>query len=185
MDDINEYNIILAILRYLETSRRNNTINAFTAFYQIDILKEIVHANYQETFHILKICEFLLDLFFGRYIEICRNFMLFNFYVPIMELIGSFYKNGERYTIFFQEFDFEFISDSLLLEFVDININIAAAGCMFDIINLKEGDGVKLFFEKDEKYEKFLKFITIDENTPCRKKIAFYRSSGLIFKNYI
>ena len=69
-----------------------------------------------------------------------------------MELIGSFYKNGERYTIFFQEFDFEFISDSLLLEFVDININIAAAGCMFVIINLKEGDGVKLFFEKYEKY---------------------------------
>lgn len=180
--------IIKKILNYFCTARMKGTIDMFSGSKKIEILNDIIASNYQGTFKILNICQHLVEFFFNGFIPICEKSNFFSLLNPTMKLIASFYNNGEQFTVFFNDFEFDFILNLMLVDNPNnLKGGIYATECIYSIINLKKEDGVFLFFGDETKYPKFIQFIEliISDDLPYLKKIAFYRLAGKIFEHFI
>lgn len=187
--------IIKKILGYFQKARINGTIDIFSGSEKIEILNDIIESNYQGTFKTLYICKFMVEFFFNEFIPLCERSLIFSLLNPTMKLISSFYNNGEQYTIFFNDFKFDFILKMMLYENQDnLKGGVYAAECIYSIINLKKEEGVSLFFGDENKYPDFIGFIEliigdnlpyVKNNLPFVKKIAFYKLAGKIFEHFI
>ena len=152
---------------------------------KVNILNDIVSANYHGTFEILKNSDILIKSFLTEAIPAIYKINFISIYTASLRLISSFYRCGKQYHFYFEGFDYHIIFNALFNEKIEIKAPITACECIYNIVDSCKEEGFDLFFggEDIEIFNQLME-LSSSSNNPYQKKLALYKLIDILFQFY-